>query len=78
MEKHADEKNEKYVRKDVHEVQMSKVQDLCIEKHKVVDFRINALEEATKSINRKIMATLIFTVMTLISIIVAIGTRALT
>lgn len=32
--------NEKYVRKDVHEVQMSKVQDLCVEKHKVVDFRI--------------------------------------
>ena len=78
MEKHADEKNEKYVRKDVHEVQMSKVQDLCIEKHKVVDFRITALEEATKSINRKILATLIFTVMTLISIIVAIATRALT
>ena len=78
MEKHADEKNEKYVRKDVHAVEMSKVLDLCTEKHKVVDFRINALEEATKSINRKIMATLIFTVMTLISIIVAIGTRALT
>jgi hypothetical protein len=78
MERHADDKNEKYVRKDVHEVQMSKVQDLCIEKHKVVDFRITALEEATKSINRKILATLIFTVMTLISIIVAIATRALT
>jgi hypothetical protein len=66
------------VRKDVHEVQMSKVLDLCVEKHKVVDFRINTLEETTKSINRKIMATLIFTVMTLISIIVAIATRALT
>ena len=78
MERHADDKNEKYVRKDVHEVQMSKVQDLCIEKHKVVDFRITALEEATKSINKKIMATLIFTVMTLISIIIAIGTHALT
>jgi deoxyhypusine synthase len=77
MEKQRDEKNEKYVRKDVHNVEMSKVQDLCIEKHKVVDFRIAALEEATKSINKKIMATLIFTVMTLISIIVAIGTRAL-
>lgn len=77
MERHGDEKNEKYVRKDVHVVEMSKVQDLCTEKHKVVDFRINALEEATKSINKKIMATLIFTVMTLISIIVAIGTRAL-
>ena len=77
MERHADDKNEKYVRKDVHTVEMSKVQDLCIEKHKVVDFRITALEEATKSINKKIMATLIFTVMTLISIIVAIATRAL-
>ena len=78
MERHPDEKNGKYVRKDVHEVQMSKVEGLCTEKHKVVDFRLNALEEATKSINKKIMATLIFTVMTLISIIVAIGTRALT
>ena len=72
------ELNEKYVRRDVHEVQMSKVQDLCVEKHKVVDFRINTLEEATKSINKKIMATLIFTVMTLIAILVAIGTNALT
>lgn len=76
--RHGDEKNEKYVRKDVHIVEMSKVQDLCIEKHKLVDSRINALEETSKSINRKIMASLIFTVMTLISIIIAIGTRALT
>jgi hypothetical protein len=78
MERRDDDKNEKYVRKDVHEVEMSKVEGLCIEKHKVVDFRLNALEEATKSINKKIMATLIFTVMTLIAILVAIGTHALT
>jgi hypothetical protein len=70
--------NEKYVRKDVHTVEMSKVKELCTEKHKVVDFRIKALEDATKSINKKIMTTLIFTVMTLIAILVAIGTHALT
>jgi len=78
VERHSDDKNEKYVRKDVHIVELSKVKELCIEKHKVVDFRITALEDATKSINKKIMATLIFTVMTLIAILVAIGTHALT
>jgi hypothetical protein len=70
--------NEKYVRKDVHQVEMSKVKELCVEKHKVVDFRIKTLEDATKAINRKITATLGFTIVTLIAIIVAIGTRALT
>ena len=78
VERHSDDKNEKYVRKDVHIVELSKVKELCTEKHKVVDFRITALEDATKSINKKIMATLIFTVMTLIAILVAIGTHALT
>ena len=77
-EKHDHDRNEKYVRQDVHAVELREVKALCIEKHKVVDFRITALEEATKSINRKIMATLIFTVMTLIAILVAIGTKALT
>lgn len=77
-ERHHDEDNGKYVRKDVHTVEMSKVKELCVEKHKVVDLRILALEESTKSINKKIMATLIFTIITLIAIVVAIGTRALT
>lgn len=77
-ERHGDDKNEKYVRQDVHAVELREVKALCVEKHKVVDFRIIALEESTKSINRKIMATLIFTVMTLIAILVAIGTHALT
>jgi len=78
MSEHAKDLNEKYVRKDVHEIEMGRVKDLCVEKHKVVDFRIKALEEAMKSYNRKMTASLIFAIMTLVAIIVAIGTRALT
>jgi hypothetical protein len=71
------ERRQPFVRKDVHEVELSKVKDLCVEKHKVVDYRITALEKATDSINRKIMAALVFSVMTLIAVLVAIATHAL-
>jgi hypothetical protein len=71
------ERRQPFVRKDVHEVELGRVKDLCVEKHKVVDYRIGALEESTKSINKKIMATMIFTIMTLIAILAAIITHAL-
>jgi hypothetical protein len=77
MSEHRDP-NEKYVRKDVHTVEMSKVKELCTEKHKVVDFRLKSLEDATKSFNRKMTASLVFAIMTLVAILVAIGTHALT
>jgi hypothetical protein len=69
--------NDKYVRKDLYDSEKEGVKELCMQKHKAVNARLSELETVTKSINKKITATLIFTIITLVGIIVAIGTRAL-
>lgn len=72
-EKHPDG----YVRKDIYATEKESQRSMCSAKHGVVDKEIVDLKESQKSINRKITATLVFTIITLISIVVAIGTRAL-
>lgn len=64
--------NEKYMRKDLYESEKDGAKELCMQKHKVVNARLNDLETVTKSINQKITATLVFAIATLIGIILAI------
>jgi len=71
------EQRDGYVRKDIYETEKGSQKAMCIAKHGVVDRDITDLQEAQKSINRKITATLVFTIMTLISIVVAVASRAL-
>lgn len=72
-EKHPDG----YVRKDIYATEKEAQRAMCSAKHGAVDKEITDLKDTQKSINRKISATLIFTIITLISIIVAIGTKRL-
>ena len=71
------EQRDGYVRKDIYETEKGSQKAMCIAKHAGVDRDIKDLQDSQKSINRKITATLVFTIITLISIVVAIGTRAL-
>ena len=71
------EHHDGYVRKDIYETEKGSQKAMCIAKHGAVDRDITDLQEAQKAINRKITATLVFTIMTLISIVVAVASRAL-
>jgi hypothetical protein len=46
---------------------------VCIEKHKRVDEKFSVLEKWQEGINKRITATLIFTVGTLIGVVIELG-----
>lgn len=69
------ELNHRYVHQDVYAAEKLGIERICDKKHEIVDLRIDALEKAVKGTDRKITATLVFTIMTLIGLILAITTH---
>ncbi len=69
--------NGRYLRKDLYESEKESQKSMCAAKHQVIDSKVAALEKGQDSINKKITATLVFVIATLVAIVVAIGTKAL-
>lgn len=64
-----------YVRKDVYDVEKTAQANSCVAKHTPLELRLENLEKRMDSFDKKVTATLIFGILTLISIIMAIGAR---
>jgi hypothetical protein len=48
-------------------------EDLCKEKHKRVDEKLNCYDKDIRSINQKITATLVFMIIVLITLLIDLG-----
>jgi hypothetical protein len=66
------EHKEKYVRQDVYSAEKKAQENSCLAKHVPLDQRLLNLEKRMDSFDRKVTATLVFGVVTLVTIVLAI------